>query len=259
VPINYHQSKYSVQNMKPNKISYLLLSLTRISGTGNGSGTYNLGQTLPGVTKIQLQHMSFYNTFCNALSTNNFSPSIITGGTTYPGMAIPVGIYTMPTALQTALNSQGSGLTFTTAYNELTQTISISAGSAFQLIWAAGSCYIQDSFILGTKSSATSLTGPNVANLGQPTHLLFNITNLTSNYICAGMNYDGTSFVVPIDAASEALMSYSINNGYKQSIILGYPMAVDCFDIMLSTISSKTNTPSNQVTLDDWTIILEIF
>jgi len=29
-------------------------------------------------------------------------------------------------------------------------------------------------------------------------------------------------------------------------------------DIMLSTISSETNTPSNQVTLDDWTVILEI-
>jgi len=27
---------------------------------------------------------------------------------------------------------------------------------------------------------------------------------------------------------------------------------------MLSTISSETNTPSNQVTLDDWTVILEV-
>jgi len=235
--------------MKPNKILYLLLSSTRISGTGNGSCTYNLVQTLPGITQIKLQHMSFYNRFYNVLSNNNLSPSIITGG---PGVAIPVGIYTMPSfaaALQTALNSQGSGLTFTTTYNGLTQTISISAGSAFQLVWAAGSCYIQASFILGTTSSTTSLTGPNVANLGRPTHLLFNITNLPSNYICAGMNYDGTSFVVPIDAASEALVSYNRNNHYKQSIILGYPTAVDHFDIMLSTISSKTNTPSNQVTL----------
>jgi len=130
-------------------------------------------------------------------------------------VSIPVGIYTTPSfaaALQTALNSQGSGLTFATTYNELTQTISISAGSAFQLVWAAGSCYVQASFILGTTSSATLLTGPNVANLGRPTHLLFNITNLPSNYICAEMNYDGTSFVVPIDAASEALVSYNINN-----------------------------------------------
>jgi hypothetical protein len=195
MPTNYYRSKYSVQNMKPNKISYLLLSSTRISGTGNGSGTYNLGQTLPGVTKIKLQHKSFYNMFYKVSSTNSFLPSIITGGTTYPGMAIPVGICATPSfavALQTALNSQGSGLTFTTIYNELTQTISISAGSAFQLVWAAGSCYIKASFILGTTSSATSLTGPNVANLGWPTHLLFNITNLLSNYICAGMNYDGT-------------------------------------------------------------------
>jgi len=136
-PTNYYRSKYSVQNMKPNKISYLLLSLTRISGTGNGSGTYSLGQTLPGITKIKLQHMSFYNMFYNVSSTNNLLPSIITGGTTYPGVAIPVGIYSMPSfavALQTALNSQGSGLAFTTTYNELTQTISISAGSAFQLL-----------------------------------------------------------------------------------------------------------------------------
>jgi len=39
--------------------------------------------------------------------------------------SIAVGIYTTPTfvtALQTALNSQGSGQTFTTTYNELTQT-----------------------------------------------------------------------------------------------------------------------------------------
>jgi len=72
------------------------------------------------------------------------------------------------------------------------------------------------------------------------------------------MNYDGTSFVIPIDAASEALVSYNINSRYKQSIIFGYPMAVDCFDIMLSTISSETNTPSNQVTLDDWMAILEL-
>jgi len=161
-------------------------------------------------------------------------------------------------ALQSALNSQGSGLTFTTTYNELTQTISISAGSAFQLVWATRSCYVQAGFNLGTTSSATSLTGPNVANLGRPTHLLFNITNLPSNYICTGMNYDGTSFVVPIDAVSEALVSFNINSRYKQSIIFGYPMAVDCFDIMLSTISSETNTPSNQVTLDDWTVILEV-
>jgi len=155
------------------------------------------------------------------------------------------------------INSQAKK-SFTTTYNELTQTISISAGSAFQLVWAAGSCYVQASFNLGTTSSATSLTGPNVANLGCPTHLLFNIMNLPSNYICAGMNYDGTSFVVPIDAASEALVSYNINSRYEQSIIFGYPTAIDCFDIMLSTISSETNTPSNQVTLDDWTVILEI-
>jgi len=57
-----------------------------------------------------------------------------------------------------------------------------------------------------------------VANLGQPAHLLFNITNLPSNYIWAGMNYDGTSFVVPIDATSEALVSYSINNCLLQTI-----------------------------------------
>jgi len=87
---------------------------------------------------------------------------------------------------------------------------------------------------------------------------LFADLSISSNYICAGMNYDGTSFVVPIDAASEALVSYNINNRYEESIILGYPTAIDCFDIMLSTISSKTNTPSNQVTLDDWTVILEI-
>jgi len=234
---------------------------TRVSGTGNGSGTYNLGQTLPGVTKIKLQHMSFYNTFYNVSATNNMSLNIILAGTTYPSVAIPVGIYTMPsfaTALQAALNSQGSGLTFTTTYNELTQTISISAGSAFQLVWVAGSCYIQAGFNLGTTSSATSLTGPNVANLGRPTHLLFNIMNLPSNYICEGMNYDGTSFVVPINAASEALVSYNINSLYEQSIIFGYPTAVDRFDIMLSTISSETNMPSNQVTLDDWTVILEV-
>jgi len=72
------------------------------------------------------------------------------------------------------------------------------------------------------------------------------------------LNYDGTSFVVPIDAASEALVGYNINNHYKQSIILGYPMAIDHFDIILSTISSKTNIPSNQVPQDDWTVILEI-
>jgi len=117
------------------------------------------------LAEIKLQHMSFYN----VLSNSNLSPSIIKVGTTCPGVAIPVGIYTMPsfaTAHQTALNSQGSGLTFTTTYNELAQTISISAGSAFQIVWAAGSCYIQASFILGTTSSATSLTGPNVANLG---------------------------------------------------------------------------------------------
>jgi len=205
--------------------------------------------------------MSFYNTFYNVSATNNMSPNIVLAGTTYPGVAISVGIYTTPSfamALQTALNSQGSGLTFTTTYNKLTQTISISAGSAFQLVWASGSCYVQASFNLVTTSSATSLTGPNVANLGQPTHLLFNITNLPSNYICAGMNYDGTSFVVPIDAASEVLVSYNINSRYKQSIIFGYPTAVDCFDIMLSTISSETNTPSNQVMLDDWTVILEV-
>jgi len=247
--------------MKPNKISYLLLSSTRVSGMGNGSGTYNLGQTLPGVTKIKLQHMSFYNTFYNVSATNNKSPNIISAGTMYPGVAIPVGIYTTPSfaaALQAVLNSQGSGLTFTTTYNKLTQTISISAGSAFQLVWAAGSCYVQAGFNLSTTLSATSLTGPNVANLGRPTHLLFNITNLPSNYICAGINYDGTSFVVPINEASEALMSYNINSRYKQSIIFGYPTAVDCFDIMLSTISSETNTPSNQVTLDDWMVILEV-
>jgi len=90
------------------------------------------------------------------------------------------------------------------------------------------------------------------------THLMFSITNLPSNYICAGMNYDGTSFVVPIDAASEVLVSYNINSCYEQSIIFGYPMAVNQFDIMLSTISSETNTPSYQVTLDDWTVILEV-
>jgi len=166
--------------MKSNKISYLLLSLTRVSGTGNGSGTYNLGQTLPGVTKIKLQHMSFYNTFYNVSATNNTSLNIISAGKTYSGEAIPVGIYTTPsfaTALQAALNSRGSGLTFTTTYNELTQTISISASSAFQLVWVTGSCYIQAGFNLGKTSSATLLTGPNVANLGRPTHLLFNITN----------------------------------------------------------------------------------
>jgi len=100
--------------------------LTRVSGTGNGSGTYNLRQTLPGVTKIKLQHMSFYNTFYNVLATNNKLLNIILARTTYPGVAIPVGIYTTPsfaTALQVALNSQGSGLTFSTTYNELTQTI----------------------------------------------------------------------------------------------------------------------------------------
>jgi hypothetical protein len=58
-------------------------------------------------------------------------------------------------------------------------------------------------------------------------------------------------FVVPIDAASEALVSYNINNHYEQSIILGYPTAIDQFDILLSTISSEANSPSNQVTLDD--------
>jgi len=142
--------------MKPNKISYLLLSLTRVSGTGNGSGTYNLGQTLLGVTKIKLQHMSFYNTFYNVSATNKMLPSIIIlARTTYPGVAIPVGIYTtlsFAMALQAALNSQGSGLTFSTTYNELTQTISISAGSAFQLVWATGSCYVQAGFNLGTTS-----------------------------------------------------------------------------------------------------------
>jgi len=82
--------------MKSNKISYLLLSSTRVSGTGNGSGTYNLGQTLLGVTKIKLQHMSFYNTFYNVSATNNMLPNIVSAGTTYPGVAIPVGIYTTP-------------------------------------------------------------------------------------------------------------------------------------------------------------------
>jgi len=52
--------------------------------------------------------------------------------------------------------------------------------------------------------------------------------------------------------------SYNINSCYEQSIIFGYLTAVDCFNIMLSTISSETNTPSNQVTLDDWTVILEV-
>jgi len=54
------------------------------------------------------------------------------------------------------------------------------------------------------------------------------------------------------------LVSYNINSCYEQSIIFGYPTAVDCSDIMLSTISSETNRPSNQVTLDDWTVILEV-
>jgi len=150
---------------------------------GNGSGTYNLGQTLPGVTKIKLQHMSFYNTFYNVWATNNNLPNIISAGTTYPGVAIPVGIYTAPSfavALQVALNSQGSGLNFTTTYNELTQTISISAGSAFQLFWAAGSSYVQAGFNLGTTLSTTLLVGPNVANLGRPTHLCHSPGGLSS-------------------------------------------------------------------------------
>jgi len=73
----FNQVNIAFTNMKLNKISYLLLSLTRVSGTGNGSGTYNLGQTLPGVTKIKLQHMSFYNTFYNVSATNNICRQIL--------------------------------------------------------------------------------------------------------------------------------------------------------------------------------------
>jgi len=60
---------------------------------------------------------------------------------------------------------------------------------------------------------------------------------------------------VPIDAASEALLSY---NCYEQSIILGYPTAIHVDIVFTATISTEANTPSNQVTQDDWKVMQSI-
>lgn len=166
---------------------------------------------------ISLCHFSVLNTIYNVTTSNN-AISVFRSSTTY-NATIPVGAYTaedLMSALKTALDGNGSGLTYTVSYDNKTFKVTISAGSAFVLLFGTGSNQINS--VLGfpsiDTSSATSHTSTYAIDLHSPV-LFLKIRELGTQYNASNIN-DRMTFVIPVQVNSGEMITFNDNSYFEQ-------------------------------------------
>ena len=168
----------------------------------NGSITrfqFSFGRTLVKPKSFIIHNFSTFNLQYNVNQYNN-SFSIVVGATTYAA-TIPQGYYqsanSLASAIQTNLNSLGTGLTFSCSVATLTGLMTISAGSAFSIIVTT----LENQRLIGfaknaTYSAAITYTAPSVVNL---------VYSYFLNFKAYQMN---VSTIIPIDSVATSMILF---------------------------------------------------
>ena len=149
---------------------------------------FTLTTPIPNLAAIKVIEVQIPFSFYIVNSTNN-DFNVIVGGVTTT-VIVPIGNYnssTLTTALQTALNSAGTGLTFTVTFSGMNSapntgkfTFGATGNFSFQFGTSASDAGIYNvRYILGFNggtiaSTANTLVAPNVANIAGPNYLYLN-------------------------------------------------------------------------------------
>jgi hypothetical protein len=236
-------------------------SADRNSGGTSTNFQIALNYAMNNITKIKLQSLTFFNTLYNITAAFNNTIPFSIGATNFTAV-IPAGAYNITTfapAVQAALNAVSTG--FTVAYNPLTYKLTISNASAFSLLWGTGpTCSTECGFPDLPTAAATSVTGPNAVNLGEPCHLFVMIREIDSSFVVGGDSFNNYTFVVPINSPPGFLVEYSCNSSFNQIIECQTPLNLSKLTIQLNNSSNPVGNPSVPTSLNglDWQMVLEI-
>jgi len=160
---------------------------------------FSFGRTLINPKTFIIHNFSTFNLQYNVNQYNN-SFSVIVGANTYVA-TIAQGFYqsatSLATAIQTNLNSLGTGLTFVVSVTTLTGLMTISAGSAFSLVISSDENQRLMGFSKnGNYTANISYTAPSVVNL---------VYSYFFNFKAHQMN---VSTIIPIDSVSTSMILY---------------------------------------------------
>lgn len=200
-------------------MDYLYISSNdRIRQTETSSNfTVHLNHPIENKHSISLSHFSVLNTMYNVTSLNN-RISVHYSGNDYHAM-ITEGAYnisTLTSALKTALDNNGSTVTYTVTYDSTTFKLTISGDSAFSLLFGSESNQINQllGFPAEDTSSSTSHVGSYAVDLHSPI-LFIRINQLGTQYNASNRN-DRMTFVVPVQVNSGDAIIYNEKISFDQ-------------------------------------------
>jgi len=198
----------------------------------------HLNHPIEGKHWINLSYFSVMNTIYNVTSENN-NITVDVGGTPYNAV-IPIGSYNITSltgALKSALDNNGSLLTYAVSYSDTTFLITISAGSSFSLLFGTSKNQINE--VIGFEpqdtNAATSVTGSYAIDLHSPI-LFVRINELGSQYNASNHD-DRMTFVVPVQVNSGDMITYTEKSAYDQQKLINNRVISE----MKITILDKNN------------------
>jgi hypothetical protein len=168
--------------------------------------------------RYELIYAQIPQTVYNLDSNNN---SFVLNDGSPNALAIPPGFYTantIVTELQTQLNAV-SALTFTVAFSETSQKITITASGPFTVnMNGVGSPL---GFIT-TTGSATSHTGGTILNLETTDSLFIHVNEIRQIDYIQG----GSTFAIPSNVNQLQVIDYNERSGFRQTITFNNPCSV---------------------------------
>lgn len=184
---------------------------------------------------MTLESVQIPNEIYNITASNNIID--FNDGTATVAATIPVGAYSINgnsstgallTVIGTTMTTASAGhgaLTFTATYSATTHFVTISAGGSFTILFASGTNAAKSiansiGFTAADTASATSAVGTQTPNLSYPYNIQLNVKGLGG---CLTTANTFATFTIPVNGNTGDVISYSICNGWIQSVNPGQP------------------------------------
>lgn len=174
-----------------------------------------LPNAIHSIKRIKMLACNIPNTTYNIRSTNNLL-QFQHGATVYNAI-IPVGSYTQytfPQAIADAMNATDSN-GYTCTYSFTTFKLTISGTASFSLLMANSTIWYEMGFTQSNSSTSTSITAPNILQLGLPLSVYVEVPELSMGMTSSRVN-DKCTWVIPISVNSGTIQYFADNSNYEQ-------------------------------------------
>lgn len=179
--------------------------------------------------RLKLLYVQMYNTIYNIDNTNNWLDFQV--GVTQYSIQVPPGMYSassLATSIQTLMTAQINN-TWSVTYSTITEKITFTGASAFQLLFSSGSHsstslylvlgFCSSSGLLGINTtSGTSATSTQVVNLTKPLNIYITL-NINSGQITTS-DSDNPTYIIANNVEPGALIQWTDRQYYEQSFTI---------------------------------------